>query len=70
MKLNLNPNQLLYNHQLAMLNAQQANSREGRDICFDLAGYYARRIAAWRQEDGLPGAGWPRDERPEWQPGL
>ena len=57
-------NQLLYNHQLAMLNAQRANARESRATYFDLVGYYAKRIRAWRQAEGLPSVGWPSDERP------
>ena len=60
----MNLNQLLHNHQLAMLNAQHANSHEGRDAYSGLVGYYAERITSWREAEGLPAAGWPRDERP------
>ncbi len=52
-------NQLLYNHQLAMLNAQQASSCERRESHFDLVVYYAKRIRAWRDAKGLSGVGWP-----------
>lgn len=56
-------NELLYDHQLAMLNAQRAQSLEDRDTYLDLVGYYAKRITAWRRANGLSETGWPRDER-------
>ncbi len=52
-------NQLLYNHQLAMINAQRVTSGEPRDSHFDLVVYYAKRIKAWRDAKGLSGIGWP-----------
>lgn len=59
----MNVNQLLYDHQLAMLNAQRAQSPEDRAFCSGLVNHHAGRIAAWRRAEGLPETGWPRDER-------
>ncbi len=56
-------NQLLYNHQLAKLNAGHTPPGGDRDTYFDLVGYYARRITEWRRANGLSEIGWPRDER-------
>lgn len=58
----MNINQLLYNHQLAKLNAQQATSGKDGGVYFDLVGYYDRRIIAWRRARGLSELGWLRDE--------
>lgn len=59
----MNLNQLLYNHQLAKLNAGQARVGADRDTYFDLVGYYAKRLTEWRRANGLSEIGWPRDER-------
>ena len=56
-------NQLLYNHQLAKLNAQSAASRVDQETYFDLVGPYAKRITDYRRANGLSETGWPRDER-------
>ncbi|WP_394731032.1 hypothetical protein [Altererythrobacter sp. GH1-8] len=56
-------NKLLRDHQLAQLNAQQADTLEGRVIYRELAGYYGERITEWRRSRGLIEDGWPRDER-------
>jgi hypothetical protein len=55
-------NQLLYNHQLAKLNAQHSLSDQCRKSSFDLVGHYAGMIAAWRRANGLSQTGWPRNE--------
>jgi hypothetical protein len=57
-------NQLLYNHQLAKLNAQHSRSDKSRKSNFDLVGHYAARITAWRRTQGLCETGWPGDEGP------
>ncbi len=56
-------NQLLFDHQLAMLRAQRARSLQDRDTYLELVGYYAKRITDWRRANGLPEAGWPQDGR-------
>lgn len=54
-------NQLLYNHQLAMLKAQ-APEQTGKPMSsFDMVGFYAKRIRAWRHGEGLSSRGWPGD---------
>ncbi len=58
-------NQLLYNHQLAKLNAQHSPSGKSRKSNFDLIDHYAGRITDWRRAEGLSDTGWPRDERPD-----
>ena len=52
-------NRLLYNHQLAKLNAQVARSHSDRELYLDLVDLYAGRIAAWRHAKGLVERGWP-----------
>ena len=56
-------NQLLYNHQLAKLNAQTAISQADRATYSELVGHYAQRITDYRRAHGLSDTGWPRDER-------
>jgi len=56
-------NQLLYDHQLAKLNAQYSPSGKNFEYDVDLVGDYAGRITAWRRAEGLSETGWPRDER-------
>ena len=56
-------NQLLHNHQVAMLQAQHAQSPLHRETSLGLVGHFARQITDWRDTEGLPGTGWPRDER-------
>lgn len=52
-------NDLLAQHQLARLNAQNATSEEERAAFADLEAYYAARITAWREALELPQTGWP-----------
>lgn len=52
-------NDLLAQHQLARLNAQNAASPEDRAAFADLETYYAERIGAWRAALNLPQGGWP-----------
>lgn len=61
----MNLNQLLHNHQLAKLNAQQAQSCEDQETKLDLVGHHAQCIIDWRRSKGLSEIGWPHDERPE-----
>lgn len=56
-------NQLLQDHQLAMLNAQHARSDEDHVIYSDLAAFYGELIYEWRRAAGLPEAGWPSHKR-------
>ncbi len=58
-------NQLLYNHQLAMLNVQHPRSATVCRSSFDLVGHYAGRIADWRLAAGLSVAGWPAENLSE-----
>lgn len=57
-------NQLLYNHQLAMLNVQFPRSGANCLSQFDLVGHYAGRISAWRLSKGLSVTGWPTESNP------
>lgn len=60
----MDPNQLLYNHQLARLKAQHALLPAYRDNSSALISQHAARITAWRNGAGLSDTGWPKDERP------
>jgi hypothetical protein len=67
-------NELLSNHQRALMNARQARSMVDKKTYFDLVGYYAKRIQAYRDRLGLPRASWlVRSALPEedhWPPAL
>ncbi|WP_169053585.1 hypothetical protein [Alteraurantiacibacter aquimixticola] len=54
-------NQLLYNHELAKLNAKRAILLDDRKTYFDLVNHYAKRIAEYRTARGLPRTGWPEE---------
>lgn len=56
-------NQLLYNHQLAKMNASRSASDEDRKTYFDLVGYYEKRIAAYKSSIGRSATGWLQQER-------
>lgn len=56
-------NQLLFNHQVAQMNADRPGLEALRETHFDLVGYYAKRITAWRRAQGLSDIGWPREQR-------
>lgn len=56
-------NQLLYNHQLAKMNASRSASNEDRETYFDLVGYYEKRIATFKSSVGLSATGWLQQER-------
>ena len=60
-------NQLLYNHQLAQLQASEAACGEERAEKAMLVGHHAEQIANWRHANNLPQTGWPLDERPAMQ---
>lgn len=55
-------NQLLYNHQLAMMNARRSRSDEDHSAYFDLVGFYAKKIQSWRSSEGLPATTWLQEE--------
>ena len=67
-------NQLLSNHQRALMNANQARSMTDKTTYFDLVGYYAKRIRAHRDRLGLPRAPWlvtsAPPEEDHWLPAL
>lgn len=52
-------NELLYDHQLAILRAQHAALGEGDLDLRDRTHLFAQRIADWRSGHGLPTLGWP-----------
>ena len=52
-------NQLLANHQIALMNQRSAKSMQDRATYFDLVGYYAERIRKLRGTAGLPQYRWP-----------
>ncbi|MFL0355722.1 hypothetical protein ACI5KX_04520 [Erythrobacter sp. GH1-10] len=56
-------NQLLYNHQVAKMNANHSASNDDRKTYFDLVGYYEKRIAAFRKDSGLSSNAWLHRER-------
>lgn len=45
-------NQLLYQHQRALMNERESAGREDRNTYFDLVEYYAKRIREHRQNIG------------------
>jgi hypothetical protein len=57
-------NQLLHQHQRALMNADGAASLEDRQSYFDLVGYYASRIRKFRERLGLPRYHWPERQNP------
>ena len=62
-------NQLLYNHQVAKMNATRSASRADRETYFDLVGYYEKRIAAFRKDAGLSATTWLQRELLSDNPG-
>ncbi|WP_169053485.1 hypothetical protein [Alteraurantiacibacter aquimixticola] len=48
-------NQLLYHHQIALMNASRPADASSDAIYFDLARHYVRRIQRYRAENGLSG---------------
>ncbi|WFL78290.1 hypothetical protein P7228_04285 [Altererythrobacter arenosus] len=58
-------NKFLFDHQLAAMKVDGSGTAEERSAKAELVGSRARRMADWRKANGLPNAGWPRDERPE-----
>ena len=54
-------NQLLANHQRALMNERAATSTCDRATYFDLIGYYAERIRKQRSAAGLPRYRWSAD---------
>ena len=67
-------NQLLSNHQRALMNANQARSMTDKTTYFDLVGYYAKRIRHIGTGLGLPRAPWlvtsAPPEEDHWLPAL
>lgn len=57
-------NQLLANHQRAVMNQRSAKSLADRKTYFDLVGYYAERIRKHRLDSGLPRYPWTDEKRP------
>lgn len=51
-------NELLSNHRRASLNAREERPRGNRQTCFDLVGYYAKRIHRYRDRLGIPRHTW------------
>lgn len=51
-------NHLLYNHQIALINEQQASCADERQAFFDLVEHYAMRIQQLRKHAGLPRYAW------------
>ncbi|MEE4155518.1 MAG: hypothetical protein V2I27_15270 [Erythrobacter sp.] len=45
-------NQLLYNHQVALMNQRGSTVRADRETYFDLVEYYAKRIRDTRRVSG------------------
>ena len=56
-------NQLLYNHQLAKMQASEVPAGNDHAGLNALVDHHAGQITAWRRTNGLPEAGWPHDER-------
>lgn len=52
-------NQLLYNHQLAIMNQGSSRSVQDQGAYFDLVEYYSKRILEFREGAGLPRYIWP-----------
>lgn len=57
-------NQLLANHQIAVMNQCSAKTLQDRRTYFDLVGYYSERIRKHRIEVGLPRYSWTDAPRP------
>jgi len=51
-------NQLLYHHQIALMNERTSTDRTGRETYFDLVEYYAKRIRDTRRANGAVAQGW------------
>lgn len=57
-------NQFLFDHQIAAMKVDRSGSAEERKDAINLMGGRAKRMAEWREANGLSDLGWPRDERP------
>jgi hypothetical protein len=55
-------NQLLHQHQVALINLGEAHTDDDRISRFDLVGDYAKRIREFRVGAGLPPNGWGGDD--------
>ena len=51
-------NQLLYQHQRAVMNERQSTDRVDRETYFDLVEYYAKRIRECRRDLGVGDHRW------------
>jgi ribosome-binding protein aMBF1 (putative translation factor) len=51
-------NQLLYNHQRALMNQRQSVGSVERETYFDLVEYYAKRIRECRRDHGISDRRW------------
>ena len=51
-------NQLLYQHQRALMNQRDSAARADRETYFDLVEYYAKRIDEQRRAGGARGNRW------------
>ena len=54
-------NQMLYDHQNALIQAGKSHSEEDRAAFTLLADFHAGQISQWRTANGLSNAGWPSD---------
>lgn len=57
-------NELLANHQRALMNQRHAKTMADRATYFDLVGYYSERIRKHRIDVGLPRHMWTDLQRP------
>ncbi|MFC3097636.1 hypothetical protein [Alteraurantiacibacter palmitatis] len=60
-------NQLLYNHQAALIEAESADTAESRELSDQRVGHHGARITAFRRANNLSETGWPKDERGDEQ---
>lgn len=56
--------QLIFNYELAKINAARSGSSKDRETYFDLVGYYEKRIKAARTNAVPFWTGMPRDQFP------
>lgn len=55
-------NQLLSNHQRAVMNQRSARTLADRKTYFDLVGYYEERLRKYRTDAGMPRYEWSAKE--------
>ncbi|WP_375290083.1 hypothetical protein [Qipengyuania sp.] len=57
-------NQFLFDHQLAAMKVDRSGSAEERSEAIEAVKDRAKRIADWREANGMSHLGWPREEYP------